>query len=334
MTDGSASASVPGDGQYVAPHEAQRAALPKRTVLAGAVGVAAAVVGLLPWLATGGQQYLQNLWATEVLPEAMPFALLPISQYYLLAPLSLLVVGAVITGMVARTLARRSAGRVVLGAWGGLALVHLVAIVQSFLSLADGLGLGDRGGDSRAAVYFGAMLAAVIVSVILAHVGFWLTSRPSVGPVALGMVLSAVPFGNWVGSWSSVLFEAASIPDLLLGTLRWIPAIVAGLALAWCGVRPLPRLAIWVVAALTLWVIPALATALQYGLGMRVLDGNIAEMAQASAQLFPLALQVGWKEPLVALVIGAVGAVIGSAISRRRWGEFGRFASEPTPWPI
>lgn len=48
-----------------------------------AIGAVSAVLGLLPWLITGMRLPLQNLWAADTAPDAMPIVLLPFSQYAL-----------------------------------------------------------------------------------------------------------------------------------------------------------------------------------------------------------------------------------------------------------
>ncbi|TPW93097.1 hypothetical protein FJ656_35030, partial [Schumannella luteola] len=58
------------------------------------IGVAAALLGLLPWILTGMRLPLQNLWAFDALPEQMPVAWLPLSQYSVTFVLGILVVGA------------------------------------------------------------------------------------------------------------------------------------------------------------------------------------------------------------------------------------------------
>src|SRR5690606_40914719 len=47
-----------------------------------AIGVAAAVVGLLPWLLTGMRLPLQNLWSHPTSPEDMQHAQLVFNQYF------------------------------------------------------------------------------------------------------------------------------------------------------------------------------------------------------------------------------------------------------------
>ncbi|PKQ36221.1 MAG: hypothetical protein CVT61_01565 [Actinobacteria bacterium HGW-Actinobacteria-11] len=279
------------------------------------LGLGAGVLGLLPWVIVGTLP-LQNLWASPTMPEDMPFVLLPLSQYFATLLFSLVLLGGVFAGVAVHVVARRRD----IAVWPaalGVAVVHLVAIMQSFGVLAQGLALG-RGGDPRAMVYFAGLLGGVIVAALLAQLGVWMTSRRSVAVAALGVALAAVPFGSWVGRWflafTGEVFPPMFLPDLL----RWVPAIVVGAALVWCGVRPTVRIVVWVVALLWLWVIPALFTAIQYGLGMRVLDGDVAEMARVSVQLFPMALAEVWLPVVVALVIGVVGTVVRMVVERDR----------------
>jgi hypothetical protein len=93
------------------------------------IGVAAAVVALLPWLVTGVRLPLQNLWAVQTLPEDMPIALLPFSQYAVVQIFSLLVVGYGAAGIVVRALRTRLPRRAVLTVGAGALSVHLVATV-------------------------------------------------------------------------------------------------------------------------------------------------------------------------------------------------------------
>lgn len=92
--------------------------------------------------------------------------------------------------------------------------------------------------------------------------------------------------------------------------LRWVPVVIVVVALIWCGVRPLSRLVVWAAGLFALWMLPAVFTALSYALGMRVLDGDLREMAQAAAQVFPMALEVEVLPVGVALVIAVVGTVV------------------------
>lgn len=281
-----------------------------------AIGVGGGVLGILPWLIGGGILPLQNLWAAATMPEDMPFVLLPLSQYFATLLFSVLLLGGVFAGFAVHFVARRRAIAVWPAALGVL-LVHVIAVVQSFAVLAGGLGLG-RGGDSRVMLYFAGLLGGVIAAILLAQLGFWMTSRRSVGVVALGVVLAAVPFGDWV-SRCFVAVTGEAFPLVFLPYLsRWLPAVIVGGALVWCGVRPAWRIVVWVAGLLAVWVVPALFTAIQYGLGMRVLDGNIPEMMQASVQVFPMVLAEVWQPVIVALVIGVVGTVVRMVVERDR----------------
>lgn len=63
----------------------------------------------------------------------------------------------------------------------------------------------------------------------------------------------------------------------------------------------------WVVALLSRWVVPAVITALSYLLGSRALQGDLRDMADAVAQVFPQALGIEWMPVIEALAIGVVG---------------------------
>ncbi|MEV4776792.1 hypothetical protein [Microbacterium sp. LWH12-1.2] len=283
-------------------------------ILSFVIGIAGGILGLLPWLVGGGQLPLQNLWATTTRPEDMPFALLPLSQYYATLLFSLVLLGGVFSGLAVHFLAR---GRG-LAAWPGalgVLLVHLIAVVQSFGVLAEGLGIAD-GGDARAWLYFAGMLAGSIAAMLMAQLGFVMTSRRSVGVVSLGVALAAVPFASWVARWVVAFTGEVSPPEFLSTLVYWLPAVIVGAALVWGGVRPLWRIIVWAVALLALWVVPALFTAIQYGLGMRVLKGDVVEMAKASMEVFPLVLQEIWLPTVVALVIGVVGTVVRMLVGR------------------
>lgn len=278
------------------------------------IGVGGGILGILPWLIGGGILPLQNLWATETMPEDMPFVLLPLNQYFVTLLFSLVLIGGIFAGVAVHVLARRRA----VASWPasvGVLLVHLIAAVQSFMVLGGGLELG---GDRRALLYFAGMLGGTIAAALVAQVGFWMTSRRSVGVAALGVALAAVPFGTWFTRWFVASTGDAFASGFLSDVGRWLPAVVVGAALVWCGIRPGRRIVVWLVSLLALWVLPALFTAIQYGLGMRVLDGDLAEMAEASVRLFPMVLAEVWLPVVVALVIAVVGTVVRMVVARHR----------------
>jgi len=276
------------------------------------VGIAAGAVGLVPWLIGGGVLPLQNLWATGTLPDDMPFALLPLSQYSAITVFVLILLGGVFAGLTVRLLARRRE----FSAWPaaiGLLIVHAFAVAQSFAVIADGLG-----GGRREALYFVGLLGGAIFSVLLAQVAFWLGSRRSTGAVALAIGLAAAPFAVWIRQIAVIVGGPSGISIPMTELLRWMPALIVGLTLVWCGLRPARRIAEWLVVLIGLWVIPALFTTIQYGLGMRVLNGDLREMASASGQVFPLALGVEILPALVALALAVVGTAVNEIVRRRQ----------------
>lgn len=296
------------------PRQAGRAA----TIGGGlALGAASALVGIAPWLMTGARLPLQNLWRRETLPDAMPVALLPVSQYDTTRILVLLLVGGVLAGLAARLLRRRFPTTDWATAAGVLA-VQGVATIQAFAVVAEGLGITAHDADPRARLYFGGMLGGTIVSVALAQTLFWLISRRSVAPAALGLALAAVPIASWL--LVTVLFVTGPAgPPLVVGELsRWLPAVIVGAALGWCDVVPLRRLGVWVVGLLVLLVTPAVLTASSYALGMRVLDGDLREMADAAVRIFPRALVIGVTPTVLALLIAAAVTAVRWAIARGR----------------
>ncbi|RIJ52169.1 hypothetical protein DZG03_17010, partial [Clavibacter phaseoli] len=77
-------------------------------LVALAVGVAAAVLGLLPWIIAGARLPLQAMWAEEVAsPADMPVALLPIHPYTASLLAAVIVVGGGAAGLAARILRPR-----------------------------------------------------------------------------------------------------------------------------------------------------------------------------------------------------------------------------------
>jgi hypothetical protein len=91
--------------KHPAPPPPQRTGRPGRSLspwTAVLIRVLSGVLGLAPWLVTGGQLMLQNLWTTEVLPAEMSVSLLPLSQYELTTLVSLMTVGGAVAGLAVR----------------------------------------------------------------------------------------------------------------------------------------------------------------------------------------------------------------------------------------
>ncbi len=80
-----------------------RHAMGDRSIL---VGVAGAVMGMLPWWASGARLPVQNLWSTTKTASEMPLAALPVNQYYLIECAALLIIGGAIVGLGVRATRR------------------------------------------------------------------------------------------------------------------------------------------------------------------------------------------------------------------------------------
>lgn len=302
-----------------------------RILIGLAIGVVSGALGLAPWLATGARLPLQNLWETSVLPADMPLSLLPISQYFATRIVAVLVVGGGIAGLAVR-LVRSTLAVPSWTAAAGVGLVHGIALVQGFTVVAYGLGITRGSADLRGLLYFGGMLGGTLAAALLAQAAFWHVSRRAVGAASLGLSLSAVPFASWVVDGIAMATGPAGLPADVLPVARWLPSILVGIVLGWCGVRPPRRLAVWVVALAALWITPAMITALTYALGMRVLDGDLREMGEAAAQIFPLALGIGGPPVLLALVLG--GLIVGTReVVRLRGRSSGGVPGQPERTP-
>lgn len=287
------------------------ASQPSNRLAGFTLGVVAVAAGVTPWIASGGILPVQNLWRTDVQHYQMPFSLLPVSQYYATSMFVLIVMGGVFAGLARHFIAPTWA------AWPisiGVLTGHVIAVVQSFVADARGLDLDDP----RAWLYLSGLLGGAIVAIGIAQIGYWLIAAPTTAPAALGVALAAVPFAAWLAQWVALFDGVTGAPAFISMALRWLPAIIVGIALAWCGVRPAGRLLVWLLALSALWLTPALFTTIQYALGMRVLQGDLSMMAEAGSQVFPQALAVGWMPVVVAFAIGVIGAVLVAALRRSR----------------
>jgi hypothetical protein len=282
------------------------------------LGVLAGLLGLAPWLITGAQLPLQNSWGTEVLPEQMPVSLLPLSQYELTTLVALLTAGGAAAGLAVR-IWRPARRRLV--AWctaSGVLAVQFSATVQSFTVLDGGLTDG-----TLARVYFAGLLAGVIACIAAGLVVFLLLASRSRALAALGAGLVAVPATSWVGEWVVGFVGQTNVPTAVPTVARWVPALIVGCALAWCGLRPARRAVVWLADLALLWVVPALFISVSYVLGTRAMAGDLQEMLLMSRQILAATLgPAGGALPTIALALAVALAGLGlrSIAARRRSG--------------
>ncbi|WP_010204139.1 hypothetical protein [Salinibacterium sp. PAMC 21357] len=281
------------------------------------LGVGAALVGLLPWLLQGLRLPLQNLWALETAPDEMPFVLLPFSQYALTTEIGLMVVGAAVAGLLARLLRSRMPRRGVLVMFLSLIVVQLGAIVQTYVVVQGGL--QDR---SAATFYLAAVTGVAVLAMLVGIAVFWLIARAPHAGALIGYAMAAVALAPWLGELAHPLTnqQFGAVGDFrrwAASVLRWVPAILVGLAVGWCGIRSVGRVIAVLVSFGLLWIVPALTTAISHAAGSRVYANDLPEMA--SAGLGVLRQAATMPEIVVPpLMVAAAVAVLVSVLMQRR----------------
>lgn len=278
-------------------------------------GVAAAVVGLLPWLVAGARLPLQNLWVGGIPAEA-PVVLLPFSQYAVTSVFALLVVAGAMAGIAARVLVARAGDRgPALWMGGGLVAGQLLAAVQTAAVVAPGL---RDGRDS--AVYLVGIGGGVVVCLLISAGAFVLVALAPRAGALFGLTTGAIAAGLWlpIAVVDPIGFDSA--PAWLLGAFTYVMPVLVGAAIAWVGVRTVGRIVSALVSLVLVWLAPPLTTAVASALGTRVLARDLPGMLDYGAGVFrQYATDVSLvREPLViALAVAVVGLVAREVLERR-----------------
>lgn len=282
------------------------------------VGVGAVCFGLLPWLVTGMRLPLQNLWAVQALPEHMPRTLLPFSQYEVTSMLAMIVMGMGLAGFSVRAmpsgLRPKAASYTGIGAFAACGF----ATIQTSVVVREGLRL-----SLASTTYFLAVLAVIVVGVVVGLLVLLLIARGKPLTVSIGATLAAVALGIWMRTLMvAVSSDAASqMVPAVVGATRWLPALLVGAALAWCGIGTIRQGVAWAVNLLLLWAIPAALEGLSYAAGSRILAGDMEEMARSGIDLFLNALGPagGAIGPVVVALVVAVSGLF--AVRARNAGK-------------
>jgi hypothetical protein len=275
-----------------------------------AIGVAAGVVGLLPWIATGMRLPLQNLWHVSPMPEDMPLSLLPFSQYFIVSITALMIMGSALAGIASRATAARRPRFGALEVLGGVLLVQLVAAAQATFVVYGGT---ER--SSRGALYLAVIGAGIVVSVLVGVLVLLLIAKAPRAGATIGLSLAALVASTWIGVFvaPALVVDGAALSAWLLPVLRWLPAVLVGLAIAWGGFRTPGRIAAAVVSLAALWIGPAFFTAVSAAAGSRVLASYPPEMIDYGLGVFGMAVTMpGLVLPSlgVALAIGLAGGLL------------------------
>ncbi|WP_438856252.1 hypothetical protein [Agromyces sp. M3QZ16-3] len=296
------------------------------------IGAGAAALGLLPWLVEGMRLPLQNLWATDAAPEEYPLVLLPFSQYFLTRIAALLVVGAATAGIVARATRTRQRRFGVAWMLVGLLAVQATAIVQTTTVVRGGL---EERVESD--LYVAALVGiAVLANLVGVLVMLLVAAAPRAGAV-IAFALTAVLAPSWVGGL--LLPDPVTtgpVTDAVLLVLRWLPAVLVGVAIAWGGVGTVGRVIAAIVALAVLWIGPALIIAVSSAAGSRVLARHPDEMLDQAVGVFRSAStmpDVVVPPLVVAVVIAALGLLARLVVRRNRASTRARGPAEGSGHP-
>ena len=269
-------------------------------------GMASAIAGLVPWLITGIRLPVQNLWSTTVFPGQMPFALLPFSQYALFLIVALIVVGSAIAGIVARSTRAQHPRFAVLSLVVSVAVVQVAALAQTTLTVVHGLK-----DTSASRLYIAALVIGTAASIAVGLVLLVLIARAPAAGVVVALSFAAIALQSWLNALVLPFGVASTEPNLgLLAAIRFVPALVVGLAVVWAGIRSIGRVIAVIIGLLVLWIAPAAVTAVTSAAGSRVLAAHPADMLDYGSQVFVSALGTA-GDPLSLLVPAIVVMVLG-----------------------
>lgn len=298
---------------------------PGKTLLGLACGSLAGLAGLLPWLIEGARLPLQNLWLDSTMPDDMPFALLPVSQYYAVRVVVLLAMGGVLSAPLLRLFRRRRAAGAVTAptpsspllpdgeppAWpvhAGLLAVHVTAIAQTFIVLGDGLGVTGPG-RALASTYFWGMFTGTVLAAAIAQLALHLMASHHRGRPPLGLSLAAFPIALWLMEMVGALSGVGAYPAKAADVVQWLPALIVAGALGWHGLPQGRWRALWAWSALALLTIPPAASAISTVLGTRAYAGNLELMLDLGLSTLVSSLSSAIGPVLLALALAAVIAV-------------------------
>ena len=286
----------------------------------GLLGAAAALVGLLPWLATGMRLPIQNLWAVETSPEAMPIVLLPFSQYSLSHVFGLIVTGSAVAGIVARaTRPRLSRGGFAL-LFAGALVVQIAATVQTAVVVRAGL--QER---TESTLYLAVLVALCVLSILVGAGALALIARAPRAGALIGLTIGAIAVSEWIG----VTLRPLSMMSVewaynVIGLFQWVTPVLVGFAIAWAGINTVGRIVAAVASLVMIWVAPALMTGVGNAAGSYVLAHDPPAMIEYGLQVFQMALfmpELALRPIIAAVVVAAIGLAVRWALRRRRSSE-------------
>jgi len=243
----------------------------------------------------------------------MPRVLIPLSNYFVSLTSAVIIVGAALGGLavvIARLKGRvLGAGHVLAGVVG----LQVCALAHAVWAVKDGLDT-----STRAQVYLGGLAGGAALMIVIGVPILLAIARGHAAPVTLAVAASSVALGSWLlALMSAVIPISVQVPLIVWRTIEWLPPIITGIAVGWCGWRTVKRTAASVLAVVIIWVGPALVTAVQYGLGSRIYLQFPRELVDASKQMFRMALGTTGQGPQ-RIAITVVVAILSWFIFRAR----------------
>jgi iron complex transport system permease protein len=298
-------------------------------LLALGIGVAAAVLGLLPGILSDLRMPPPALWRSQTVAADAPLALLPLSTSTAALLAAVLVVGGGLAGAAARVLRPRLPRH---GTWlvvAGVLVVQVVALVQAAVATTAGLRTGSASAaDGRAGtrsseehVYLVVIVAGTAGLIALAALVAAVVARAPAGVAVAAWAFAAVLLGAWVTGFLPPAAPAIEVRmDVLPDPELWLPPVALGIAIALTGLRSAGRVVGSVVAVGLLWLGSGLVVAADQLLSNRLLLIDPRETVGMAGTVVGGVLggQGGTFERLaVAVVVGVVGAAVVRAIRRR-----------------
>ena len=278
------------------------------------VGAAAAVLGLLPWIVTGMRLPLQNLWAADTAPDQMPVALLPMSQYAVVSIVALLTVGPAVAGILVRATRSRWREPALWALLAGVLLVQIIATAQAVAVVYGGLQA-----RLESALYAVALTLVALVGIVFGAVVLVLVSRAQRAGALVGLVLASPLAAQWLAMLLTPQGSGLLVGGFASGIVRWVPAVLVGVAIVWCGVGTPGRIVAAVVSLVLLWILPVLITAVTAAVGTRVLATRPDAMIEYAGLVFRSAafeVAASILPLVVAVVIAGIGLVLRATLPR------------------
>ena len=188
--------------------------------------------------------------------------------------------------------------------------------MQASVVVANGL---ESSGPAK--FYLLAVITVVLVSLAMAVTVLLLAGRAPVPGATIALVIAALAVGIWL---SALITPFGTIPtdEATYGFRQvahvvagWVPPILAGVALGWCGVSTVGRSLAVLGGLLVLWIGPLATTAVSAATGTRILLQYPAEMLDYGLGVFRMAL--GMPELVLQRILVAIAVAVVWMLGRR-----------------